>query len=396
MSTTITSGLLLSSVIPVDSKSSNLIIEGSNIILETEAEYLTRIDVNSRFIGLEVLFFDPITEGGARTYTLTNFSAAAQAKTIKATKYRFHTGTNDEDFITITEATGAFDPNENIIFTGANSHTGSESFSAIVVFSGNNTHSGTETFSGPVVLGTINSTGTVITINEDVDIVDDNGLLVNGRYIITKTTADGIKIGDWEGGNDERVRIYQDGHPVVEFSSSNNAVDFKSGIDLNLISGNIIMANGKGIDFSTTTDGSATPSELFDDYEEGTWTPQYNLAYDTINTQDYDTQVGYYTKIGREVTIYGALGTGDSFSYTGTSGYVYIEGLPFTSSSAIRGAGYLTFADNFIAEPLTQFRVAVNSDQIYLMASLDGSNFPTSSFTNGNGNDIYFIAKYFV
>jgi filamentous hemagglutinin family protein len=35
--------------------------------------------------------------------------------------------------------------------------------------------------------------------------------------------------------------------------------------------GNIVMANGKGIDFSATA-GTGT-SELFNDYEEGTWTP---------------------------------------------------------------------------------------------------------------------------
>ena len=37
------------------------------------------------------------------------------------------------------------------------------------------------------------------------------------------------------------------------------------------VDGNIIMANGSGIDFSATS-GTGT-SELFDDYEEGTWTP---------------------------------------------------------------------------------------------------------------------------
>jgi hypothetical protein len=35
--------------------------------------------------------------------------------------------------------------------------------------------------------------------------------------------------------------------------------------------GNVVLADGKGIDFSATA-GTGT-SELFDDYEEGTWTP---------------------------------------------------------------------------------------------------------------------------
>ena len=40
--------------------------------------------------------------------------------------------------------------------------------------------------------------------------------------------------------------------------------------DVSLPVGNLIVSNGKGIDFSATA-GTGT-SELFDDYEEGTWT----------------------------------------------------------------------------------------------------------------------------
>ena len=58
-----------------------------------------------------------------------------------------------------------------------------------------------------------------------------------------------------------------------------------NGIDLDgvtLKDGNVVLANGKGIDFSATS-GTGT-SELFDDYEEGTWTPTLNNFTGTISS----------------------------------------------------------------------------------------------------------------
>lgn len=62
--------------------------------------------------------------------------------------------------------------------------------------------------------------------------------------------------------------------------------------------GNVVLADGKGIDFSATS-GTGT-SELFDDYEEGTWTPV--LGSDAGESgQTYTEQNGFYQKIGNTV-----------------------------------------------------------------------------------------------
>lgn len=61
---------------------------------------------------------------------------------------------------------------------------------------------------------------------------------------------------------------------------------------------NIVMANGKGIDFSATS-GTGT-SELFDDYEEGTFTPSVT---DGSTEASFGGRLGRYTKIGRAVHI---------------------------------------------------------------------------------------------
>jgi len=65
--------------------------------------------------------------------------------------------------------------------------------------------------------------------------------------------------------------------------------------DLTLSTGNLVIGtSGKGIDFSATP-GTGT-SELLDDYEEGTWTPEISAF--TNPTLTYTSQIGQYTKIG--------------------------------------------------------------------------------------------------
>jgi len=99
---------------------------------------------------------------------------------------------------------------------------------------------------------------------------------------------------------------------------------------------NIVMANGKGIDFSATS-GTGT-SELFDDYEEGTWTPAYTPttgSFTTITT----VSTGRYTKVGRLVTIFGSMRTSGTLDITGASGNLKITGLPFACNSTIAGGG---------------------------------------------------------
>jgi hypothetical protein len=94
--------------------------------------------------------------------------------------------------------------------------------------------------------------------------------------------------------------------------------------------GNLKAANGKGIDFSDTADGSGTTtSELFDDYEEGTWVPVINFG--TPGDESTSQAIGAYTKKGREVTIQGQIVFDKG---TTASGNITITGIPFASSSS--------------------------------------------------------------
>jgi hypothetical protein len=109
-----------------------------------------------------------------------------------------------------------------------------------------------------------------------------------------------------------------------------------SGGDINVGAGNFVMTSGYGIDFSATSDGSGTStSELFDDYEEGTWTP-------TIGGVSVGS--GNYTKVGALIFIE-CLITANSLSTT------TINGLPYDLVSA-QGYGGVSFGRLYNASVL--------------------------------------------
>ena len=105
--------------------------------------------------------------------------------------------------------------------------------------------------------------------------------------------------------------------------------------DVTLSTGNLIVSDGKGIDFSATP-GTGT-SELLADYEEGTWTPGQGVGLTVVGTF---SSVGFYTKAGRIVTVSGVIA--GSTSVVANNGTIVVTGLPFASNAASMGV----FADS--------------------------------------------------
>ena len=94
--------------------------------------------------------------------------------------------------------------------------------------------------------------------------------------------------------------------------------------------GNLAFPSGQGIDFSATA-GTGT-SELFDDYEEGTWTPVD--ASGTLGAA-LAFAVGNYSKIGRMVFASFMI----TYPASANTNTASIGGLPFSSMTGNQTSG---------------------------------------------------------
>lgn len=157
---------------------------------------------------------------------------------------------------------------------------------------------------------------------------------INGNELILDADADTSITAD----TDDQIDIKIGGSDVASFSVN--------GLE---------MVNGKGIYFGATANGSGTTSsELFDDYEEGTFTPTITSGVSSIT---YTAQSGYYTKIGD--IVYADFYF--QFSGTGTGTQFTISSLPFAvGSGLIRGGGTSSY-QNLSAYTLQFYGSATSS-----------------------------------
>lgn len=101
------------------------------------------------------------------------------------------------------------------------------------------------------------------------------------------------------------------------------------------LTGNVVPASGKGIDFTATSSGTGTmTSELLADYEEGTWVPSQGAGLTVVGAF---TSSGRYTKIGRQVTVTGKLQGATSIAAV-AGGALIGSSLPFEGVAS--GAGF--------------------------------------------------------
>jgi len=114
---------------------------------------------------------------------------------------------------------------------------------------------------------------------------------------------------------------------TVYGSFSDQTSDFK------IHAGNLVIGtSGKGIDFSANANAAGMTSELLNDYEEGTWTPDFSRETVGNLVVNYTSRAGTYTRIGNVVSIRFKIRIG-SISYTTGSGGFVINGLPFASNN---------------------------------------------------------------
>ena len=122
-----------------------------------------------------------------------------------------------------------------------------------------------------------------------------------------------------DGSADQYLKT--DGSGALSWATVSQTEQDASTGDYTLTSGNLVIAtSGKGIDFSATSDATGKTSELLDDYEEGTWTPDLTGTWTNKTVQR-----GTYVKIGNFVccTFMIACNTNTASANCG------ITGLPF-------------------------------------------------------------------
>lgn len=195
----------------------------------------------------------------------------------------------------------------------------------------------------------------------------------------------------------EVLPIVQGGATVKVAVSDLTANRAISATQLTLTTGNLIVANGQGVDFSATP-GTGT-SELLADYEEGTWTATLEMAFGTNFTSVlYTNQAGRYTKIGQMVFVQCRLTT-TAVVIGAASGVVVIGGLPFNAATGVNSAGSISSSYNWgISSPIA---TVVSGGVAYLIKQTTvGGNqdnlIKTDVNIGASGNDVFFSACYSV
>ena len=142
------------------------------------------------------------------------------------------------------------------------------------------------------------------------------------------------------------------------------------------LGGDVHVASGQGIDFSATS-GTGT-SELFSDYEEGSFTPSLSFVGGSTGIT-HTLQYGSYRKIGDMVFVMGRIALSNKGSDTGQ---VRIN-LPYgvSATSGENGGAALVYGNNFTS--VTSDNLVINGIGNTATASM----FPAttgSSLTDAN------------
>jgi len=170
-----------------------------------------------------------------------------------------------------------------------------------------------------------------------------------------------------DAGSTDRLRITDGGSTVLYEDGGAAALTVEPSGDVTVETGNLVIGTaGQGIDFGATADGGvSTPSELLDDYEEGTFTP-------TSNTGTSSTW-GHYAKVGSIVHIWARW----IFNATGAS--ATLTGLPFTSAAIGNQAGIMI--TNGVGWPanMTSCTGQIGASSTTFSPMMSGDNVPWDS-----------------
>ena len=166
----------------------------------------------------------------------------------------------------------------------------------------------------------------------------------------------------------------------------------KSGGDIIVNTGNLVQGTAnKGFNFTANTPASGNTSQLLNEYQEGTWTPSF-----VNGTFGYSFRSGFYTKVGRLVTISGLIvwssksGAGDlsiSIPFTVNSSNYYRGGISLGNCN-----GLILLAGYAIVGTLDQSSTSID---FYFNVSAAAAQRMTIASMNSSGA-VQFTATYMV
>ena len=227
---------------------------------------------------------------------------------------------------------------------------------------------------------------------------------------ITISTANnktgGIGFDDPDG-NRGRVQYSHTSDKMQIYTSGTNSFEFTS--DLDILDGNLKVANGHGIDFSAVelddsdaADGYSVYASILDDYERGTFTPEWDGSTTSPSiTYTSNGQLGYYHKVGRRVyfQIYLCLASSGNSS-VGGSGTLCITGFPYAADTAVSGpevafgGGVVAYNDKMGSSSIKN--LLMSGSALYCYNGVDGSGSSTSKATTDltNSSQIRIFGSY--
>jgi len=241
--------------------------------------------------------------------------------------------------------------------------------------------------------------GSDLKIDGDLNVIGtttlDGPVDVNmGNDIVDFSSGDSgyIKIQHVSRGGDYRLKVNGATADYLDFQNgaSQKLIRMAAAGDVTIYNNLVMSTAGAGIDFSATA-GTGT-SELLDDYEEGTWTPNYTAATGG-NLGGTQNRQGYYTKVGNKVTVQFYLYI-NTIDVTGKSGDVTVTGLPFTGSLGGNATGSLVVTEDtgqygaFTNSPRTM-KLSGSGDSLVLLKEISSNveqPLQVTDFATGGGN----------
>jgi hypothetical protein len=237
------------------------------------------------------------------------------------------------------------------------------------------------------------SGGTPSTTHGEI-IVESGDANMGLQLLGTNTSNQKILFGD----------VASSGAGQIEYSHASNYMALFTGATERLridASGHAIIPGGVTLG---TAAGVYNADNTLDDYEEGTWTPEFIPATGAFGSITYAFNTGTYTKVGRLVTVTGRIQVSGTPPTIGTAGAnCYLSGFPFVIASGqnFYGAMSLTFltgwSDSFA--PSSAY-ISQGSSIAVLMKRPVSNNkelvFTPADFISGGANSgLMFTGTYF-